>query len=94
MVNHASIATGVGDKIKEYGVSLAVAAYIAGFVVTSIYLGQYNVANFDIIRARYVLIGTMFLMFAFTCLFPAYISWRELIQEFTRKLCLFISLSA
>lgn len=86
MNSNLSIATGIGDKIKEYGVSLALAGYIAGFIVTSVYLGQYNIANFDIIRARYILTGTMFLIFAFTCLFPAYISWRGLTQELTREL--------
>jgi len=76
MNNSASLTKEFLEKFKDYGLSLAVAGYVAGFVVTNIFLGAYGIANFDIIHAHYVLAGILFLLFAFTCLYPSYVSWQ------------------
>lgn len=76
MSNNTAVDKDILEKLKDYGVSIALLGYAAGFVVTSIYLGQYGVANFDIVRAHYVLSGIMFLLFSYTCLHPAYVAWN------------------
>lgn len=64
------------QKLSEYAISLSLAGYVAGFIITSIHLGEYGVANFNLIQAHYVLCGVAFLIFAFTCAYPIYSTWR------------------
>lgn len=64
------------QKLREYALTLSLAGYVAGFIITSIHLGRYGVVNFDVVRAHYVLCGVMFLLFTFTCLYPSYVAWK------------------
>jgi len=76
MSDNMSIAKDFLVKLKDYALSIALVGYTSGFLITNIYLGKYGIANFDIVRAHYILSGIVFLLFAFTCLFPAYVSWK------------------
>jgi hypothetical protein len=38
-------------------------AYLAGFLITSIYLASLGIVNMDLLRARYILTGVLFLIF-------------------------------
>ena len=50
-------------KLGSYLVGITLLCYMAGFAITNLYLGSLGIVNLDILRARYVLAGLLFLLF-------------------------------
>ncbi len=56
-------------KLANYGVGLTVLCYVAGFIITNMYLGSLGIINFDILRTKYILVGLLFLLFLISLYF-------------------------
>ena len=50
-------------KLTNYLVGLGLLCFLLGFVVSNLYLGSLGIVNLDMLRARYVLVGALFLAF-------------------------------
>jgi hypothetical protein len=50
-------------KFTQQLVGIALLCYLTGFVITNMYLGSLGIVNLDILRARYILSGLLFLFF-------------------------------
>jgi drug/metabolite transporter (DMT)-like permease len=50
-------------KLSNYLLGIALLCYLTGFAVTNMYLGSLGIVNLDILRARYILAGFLFLLF-------------------------------
>jgi len=54
------------ESLSKFGQQLAgitLLCYLTGFVITNLYLGSLGIVNLDILRARYILSGLLFLLF-------------------------------
>jgi hypothetical protein len=51
------------QKAVNHLVGITVLCYISGFVITNLYLGSLGIVNLDLLRARYVLSGLLFILF-------------------------------
>ncbi len=50
-------------KLGNYTIAIALLCYLTGFAITNMYLGSLGIVNLDILRARYILAGLLFLFF-------------------------------
>lgn len=50
-------------SLSNYVVGITLVCYLAGFAITNAYLGSLGIVNLDLLRARYVLTGLLFLLF-------------------------------
>lgn len=50
-------------KMSNYIVGITLLCYISGFVITNLFLGSLGVMNIDLLRARYIQAGLLFLFF-------------------------------
>ncbi len=68
MTNTATVKTNSNlaetlSRLNSYGIGAALLSYLIGFLITNLYLGSLGIVNFDLLRARYVLAGLLFLFF-------------------------------
>lgn len=59
-------------RISEVIIGCGILLYIIGFIVENVYLGSLGVSIFDILKARYILIGGLFVFFFFSVMIPTY----------------------
>lgn len=71
------------DYLKEYGVVLIALVYILGFVITNIYLGSLGVVSLELVRTRYLLVGSLFLAFIASVVVPfsGYVYWSRQLND-------------
>ena len=50
-------------KFSQQLAGITLLCYLTGFVITNLYLGSLGIVNLDILRARYILSGLLFLLF-------------------------------
>jgi hypothetical protein len=50
-------------KLSNYLIGMTILCYGAGFAITNLYLGQMGIVTFDLLRARYILAGLIFIFF-------------------------------
>ncbi len=50
-------------NLSSYAVGITLVCYLTGFVITNLYLGSFGIVNLDLLRARYILTGFLFLLF-------------------------------
>lgn len=50
-------------KYSEYSIGVGVLLYILGFIIENVFLGSFGISLFDILKARYILIGFLFAIF-------------------------------
>ncbi len=67
--------------LNQLALGVAALCYVAGFVVTNLYLGSLGVVKFELLHVRYISVGILFLVFAGTIALPAYGSIGILIQQ-------------
>lgn len=60
------------EKVGNYLIGGTLLCYMAGFAITNLYLGSMGVVNFDILRARYILAGLLFLFFVGAIIYLVY----------------------
>jgi hypothetical protein len=60
------------QKVINHLVGITVLCYLSGFVITNLYLGSLGIVNLDLLRARYVLSGLLFLFFIGTVIYLIY----------------------
>lgn len=56
--------------LTQITLALAAICYASGFIITSVYLASYGVVQVELVRARYVLVGFVFLLFCFGIIVP------------------------
>lgn len=56
--------------LTQISIALAAMCYVSGFIITSVYLASYGVVQVELVRARYVLVGFVFLLFCFGIIVP------------------------
>lgn len=61
--NFRSFYADILHKIGNHLVGVTFLCYFSGFVITNLYLGSLGVVNLDLLRARYILSGVLFLSF-------------------------------
>ncbi len=54
------------NEVTKYVVGFTLIAYASGFIITNLYLGSLGIVNLNLLRARYVLGGILFLAFVGT----------------------------
>lgn len=59
-------------KIVEQLVAVSALAYVAGFLISDLYLGSIGVTAHDLLRARYIFTGLLFLFYALLVAAPVY----------------------
>ena len=57
-------------KYSEYSIGIGVLLYVLGFVIENVFLGSFGISLFDILKARYILIGFLFAIFLATVGIP------------------------
>jgi hypothetical protein len=70
--NLRSLFAGFLLKAGRYLVGATFLCYLSGFVITNLYLGSLGVVNLDILRARYILSGLLFLSFSGVIIYLIY----------------------
>lgn len=63
---------GILHKLSNYLVGATILCYLSGFVITNLYLGSLGIVNLDLLRARYVLAGVLFLAFIAAIIYLVY----------------------
>lgn len=51
------------QKVVNHLVGITVLCYLSGFIITNLYLGSLGIVNLDLLRARYILSGLLFILF-------------------------------
>lgn len=62
--------------LTQITLALAAICYASGFIITSVYLASYGVVQAELVRARYVLVGFVFLLFCFGIIVPTVLVCR------------------
>jgi hypothetical protein len=76
------------SEITKYIASFALIAYVAGFIITNLYLGSLGIVNLNLLRARYIVSGTLFVGFFGTIVFLLYGLFHVLRREYKTNLSL------
>jgi len=72
ITNPPSFYLDILQKVVNHLVGITVLCYLSGFVITNLYLGSLGIVNLDLLRARYVLSGLLFLLFIGTIIYLIY----------------------
>ncbi len=59
-------------KYSEYSIGIGVLLYVLGFVIENVFLGSFGISLFDILKARYILIGFLFAIFLLAVGIPTF----------------------
>lgn len=67
-------------KLAKYMLGISILTYVSGFIIVNLYLGSFGINNLYLFKARYIIVGTMFILF---CLSYFYLSFglNKIIQD-------------
>ncbi len=65
-------------KLSNYAIGIALLCYLTGFAITNMYLGSLGIVNLDLLKARYILAGFLFLLFLAALIYLVYGLFRTL----------------
>lgn len=59
-------------KLTNFLVGITLLCYLTGFAISNMYLGSLGIVNLDVLRTRYILVGSLFLLFLFAIFYLIY----------------------
>jgi hypothetical protein len=60
----------VFSRFNSNILGLSVILYISGFLIENMYLGSLGIVSFDVLRTKYILVGTIFILFSAAIIYP------------------------
>lgn len=67
--------------IPAVATAVVTGIYIMGFIITQVYIGQYELPEYELLRARYLAAGTTFLVFSIGPLLAVMLSLSEISRQ-------------
>lgn len=73
--------TETAERLAKLAVAGALVAYALGFLIISVHLGGLGTAPIELVRGRYVLVGSLFLVFLGSTWIPAALFYEQMLVD-------------